>query len=365
MEQQFIDQIRGYIPIFAENPYLQALAVILLALIVAKVTDLIVERGILRLAGKTRSEILEQIVRLLHRPIFLTVLLIGLIIALEILPLTGRMEEWGTKILYALIALIWLSFGIRTATRILDWMKNQPERFTIVQPSTQPLFEVVVKILIIGLGIYYVFVSLGVPITPWLASAGLLGLAVGLAAQDTLGNLFAGISILADAPYKIGDYIILEGTDRGRVTKIGLRSTRILTRDDIEITVPNSLVGRSRIINLTGGPSPVHRLKIPIGVAYGSDVEQVRKILLDVTHNCERLSDRNEPWVQFNGFGDSSLNFQIRCWTDDPAHGRIFDEINTAAYRELSAAGIEIPFPKRDVYIKEIPKAMRREIEEG
>lgn len=364
MEQQFIDQIRSYIPVFAENPYLQALAVILLALIAAKVTDLIVQRGILRLAGRTRSEILEQIVRLLHRPIFITVFLIGSIIALEILPLTGRMEEWGTKVLTALIALIWLTFGIRSSGLLVDWMKNQPERFTIVQPSTQPLFEVVVKVLIIGLGIYYVFVSLGIPITPWLASAGLLGLAVGLAAQETLGNLFAGLSILADSPYKLGDYILLEGTERGQVTKIGLRSTRILTRDQIEITVPNSLVGRSRIINLTGGPSPVHRLKIPIGVAYGSDVEKVREILLDVTRRCKRLSDQVEPWVQFNGFGDSALNFQIRCWTEDPAHGRILDEINTAAYRELSAAGIEIPFPKRDVYIKEFPKSMRRETEE-
>ena len=93
--------------------------------------------------------------------------------------------------------------------------------------------------------------------TAWLASAGVVGIAVGFAAKDTLANLFSGVFILADAPYKIGDYIVLDATGmRGKVTQIGLRSTRLITRDDVEVTIPNSIMGNSQVINQSGGSTP-------------------------------------------------------------------------------------------------------------
>jgi small-conductance mechanosensitive channel len=152
---------------------------------------------------------------------------------------------------------------------------------------------------------------------------------------------------------------VLDGNERGRVTKIGLRSTRILTRDDIEIIIPNSLIANSKIVNESGGPSLKQRLRIPVGVAYGSDVGQVKEILLKVATEQTAVCREPKPWVRFNEFGDSSLNFEIRCWVAEPAiRGRVLDAINSKVYRELNAAGIEIPFPKRDVYIKEIPDTL-------
>ena len=124
-----------------------------------------------------------------------------------------------------------------------------------------------------------------------MASAGVVGLAVGFAAKDTLSNLIAGVFIMADAQYKINDLIILDSGERGLVTHIGLRSTRLLTRDDIEITVPNAVMGQAKITNETGGPKPQRRLRVPVGVAYGSDIDLVREILLRVALDEKLISD--------------------------------------------------------------------------
>jgi small-conductance mechanosensitive channel len=230
----------------------------------------------------------------------------------------------------------------------------------MVQVTTRPLFETAAKLFFFAVAVYFILISWGINPVGWLASAGIVAVAVGLAAQDALGNLFAGISILADAPYKLGDYIVLDGNERGKVTKIGLRSTRILTRDDIEIIIPNTLIANSKIINESGGPSIRQRMRIPVGVAYGSDIETVKKVLLDAVRTQEAVSSRPEPWVRFNGFGESSLDFDIRCWINDPARrGRVLDAINCGVYDGLNQAGIEIPFPKRDLYIKELPEGFR------
>jgi small-conductance mechanosensitive channel len=213
------------------------------------------------------------------------------------------------------------------------------------------------KLILIALAIYFVLVSWGVDPVGWIATAGVAAVAIGLAAQDTLGNLFAGISILVDTPYKIGDYIVVDRVDRGKVTRIGLRSTRILTRDDLELTIPNSIIASSKIINESAGRWVKQRLRIPVGVAYGSDADKVKEILYQAAISQEGICSDPDPWVKFDAFGDSSLNFEIRCWIEDAAQrGRVTDAVNTAVYRALAKHGIEIPFPKRDLYIKELPE---------
>jgi MscS family membrane protein len=108
---------------------------------------------------------------------------------------------------------------------------------------------------IVVVAVYIIFSAWNIDMTVWLASAGIIGIAVGFAAKDTLANLFSGVFILADAPYKIGGFVVLDTAKRGEVTHIGIRNTRLLTRDDVEITVPNSIMGNTKIINESGGPS--------------------------------------------------------------------------------------------------------------
>jgi small-conductance mechanosensitive channel len=355
-----LETIERALSIVGDNPYLQALVVIGFSLIAAKLVDVVVTRVFFRLASRTHSDLDDQLIEVLHRPIFYTVLLIGLWIVLVLLVEDLEMRNLGTRIIQTIVVFHWALFGIRAARIILAWMTKGDRQIGMVQATTRPLFEIAAKLIIFALAVYFVLISWGINPVGWLASAGIVAVAVGLAAQDALGNLFAGISILADTPYKLGDYIVLDGKERGRVTKIGIRSTRILTRDDIEIIVPNSAIASSKIVNESGGPSIRQRMRIPVGVAYGSDPDQVKEILLGVVKGHKDVSKFPEPWVRFSAFGDSSLDFEIRCWINEPEkRGRVLDAVNSGVYKALGEAGVEIPFPKRDLYIKEIPDSLR------
>jgi len=190
-------------------------------------------------------------------------------------------------------------------------------------------------------------------VTAWLASAGIAGIAIGFAAKDTLANFFSGIFIMVDSPYNIGDYIVLDSGERGRVSMIGLRSTRILTNDDIEITLPNGVIANAKIMNESGGPTEKHRVRVAVGVAYGSDIDKVRSILHNIALTNENVCENPEPKVRFRAFGDSSLDFQLLCWINKPGmRGMVRDELNTAIYKEFNKNNVEIPFPQRDIHIK-------------
>jgi small-conductance mechanosensitive channel len=216
-----------------------------------------------------------------------------------------------------------------------------------------PLFDITAKTLIVGSAAWGVLITWSVDVTAWLASAGILGIAIGFAAKDTLANLFSGIFILADAPYKLGDYVVLDSGERGQVTEIGMRSTRILTRDDIQIIIPNAAIGAAKIVNESGGPHVKRRVRIAVGVAYGSDVERVKAVLLDVALKSYHLVNLPAPRVRFRAFGNSSLDFELLGWIDEPeARGRAVDELNTAIYHRFQEENIEIPFPQRDLHIK-------------
>lgn len=328
----------------------------LLSVIIAKVLDLFLTYGLGRLTRFTKTDVDDRIVQSLRKPVFRTVLLSGFAVALKIDTLPDPWSLHVFALIQTLVILVWTFLVIKIVTLLFRSMSDHPDRFHVVQPATMPVFEIGSKVFVFGGAAYFIMLSWNLNPTGWVASAGIIGIAVGFAAKDTLSNLFAGVFILADAPYKVGDYIELEGK-RGQVIKIGLRSTRILTRDDIEITIPNSTIAAGKIVNESGGPSVKARLRIPIGVAYGSDVDQVRAVLQEVADNNEHVCRDPEPRVRFRSFGDSSLNFEILVWIQDPAtRGIVLDTINTETYKALGRSGIEIPFPKRDVYIKQIPK---------
>jgi len=222
------------------------------------------------------------------------------------------------------------------------------------------VFDMLMKVVVVALAIYFIFVAWHVDLTAWLASAGILGIAIGFAAKDTLGNLFAGISILADAPYKLGDWIIIDGTIRGnlrgRVTHIGIRSTRILTRDDVEITVPNAMVANAQLINEMGGPDVKQRVRVAVDVAYGSDIDLTRRVLEACGQAEELAAEQPSPTVRFRKFGGSGLAFELLVWLDNPAaRGVLIDRLNVSIYKRFAEAGLEIPYSKHDVYIKEMP----------
>ncbi|MFQ5599589.1 MAG: mechanosensitive ion channel family protein [Candidatus Krumholzibacteriia bacterium] len=344
------------------QPYLgdariRALVLFVLFLGFAKLTDLFLCSLLARLARRTDTEVDDRTIALLHRPIFYSVLLVGVHFAAQSLAAPDPAPTWIRVLLKTLAIGIWTVTSMRLITSLLRWFGGRRQT-GVLQVRTLPLFVNIAKLVILGGATYLVFLVWEINVSAWLASAGIVGIAVGFAAKDTIANLFAGIFIITDAPYRVGDYVVLDSGERGRVTDIGLRSTRLLTRDDIEVTIPNSIMGNTKIVNESGGPKEHERIRVSVGVAYGSDIDRVREILMEVASTSSLVSASPEPRVRFRTFGDSGLNFELLCWIDLPElRGRVLDTLNTEVYKRFAADNIEIPFPKRDVYVRQLPNA--------
>jgi small-conductance mechanosensitive channel len=339
-------------------PIVGFLVIVALSYLAAKLAEAIVDRGFRRLTAKTETDFDDRVVAILHRPIFIAVFLGGLALAVRSLRLQPTFTTPTVNVLQTLVVLVWLREAFPFFSLVLEGLSRHRDRFPLIEERTLPLFDIGAKVLLVAGGSYLVLDIWGVDPTPWLASAGVVGIAVGFAAKDTLANLFGGFFIVADAPYKIGDFIILDSGERGRVTQIGIRSTRLETRDDIEITIPNAAIANAKIINEAGGRWEKERVRIKVGVAYGSDVDRVCEVLKRVAVEQEHICGDPEPRVRFRAFGSSSLDFELLCWIDEPVlRGRLTHVLNMEVYKAFLREGIEIPFPQQDVYIRRMPGA--------
>jgi MscS family membrane protein len=351
----FLDTLKTGFDFLAPYPYLQALIIISAFIILAKIVDLIFSRTVTRLVVRTKTNLDDHFISLMHRPIFASIASIGLLISLETLKLQQSLQDIVAAIIQTLLIVIWIIFGLRASKMFLSAMGRQTRRFEFVQPTTEPLLKNALAVLLFLAGVYAIMVAWNINVTGLVASAGIVGLALSFAAQDTLSNLFAGVAILADEPYRIGDFIIIDSGERGEVTHIGLRSTRLLTRDDVEISIPNSVMGNAKIINEAGGPPKRYRVRASVGVAYGSDIDQVMQTLIRIGAENEQVLDNPEPRARFRQFGESSLDFDLLCWIAQPVYrGLIIHELNCEIYRQFAANAIQIPFPQRDIFIKEM-----------
>ncbi|MDP6955720.1 MAG: mechanosensitive ion channel family protein, partial [Planctomycetota bacterium] len=271
-----LEQVSALLTEWIPTPSLQALVLLGLALILAKVVDWLVTRTLILWSRKTHTDLDDKVVALLHGPILRSTIIAGLWAAFSRLELSDGALSAVHRLLVSAALLVWTLFGLRLCTLLVRSAASNPKRFKAVEQRTYPLFDNLGKLALIGASIYGLILVWEIDATGWLASAGIAGVAIGFAAKDTLANLFAGVFIIADAPYQVGDYIVFENGTRGEVIHIGLRSTRVVTRDDVEITVPNSVIGAGRITNQTRGPSSKLRIRLKVGVAYGSDVSEVR-----------------------------------------------------------------------------------------
>ncbi|TQV74826.1 mechanosensitive ion channel family protein [Aliikangiella marina] len=349
-------QLQTYLPLISENNLIQASLIFLFAAIASKIARAIIERIHVHAAGRTANPLDDHLFAILQRPVGVSILLIGTYLALLKSQLIVDQMPLVESVLVTIAVFYWLRCVLDGARFSLRLLSGDESRLKVVQSHTLPLFENVAVIIIYGAAIYFIFVAWDIDVSAWIASAGILGLALSFAAKDTLANLFAGVFILADTPYKIGDFIVLDSGERGKVTHIGIRSTRILTRNDVEVTIPNAIMGNTKIINETAGPSSKYRIRVQIGVAYGSDIPKVRAALLKAASSIETVEADPAARVRFRTFGDSSLNFELLCWVAEPVlRGQVSDLLNEEVYNEFNRQGIEIPFPQRDVNLRQIP----------
>jgi small-conductance mechanosensitive channel len=199
---------------------------------------------------------------------------------------------------------------------------------------------------------------LGLNIMPFVAGAGVAGIAIGFAAKDTLSNLIAGVLLIIDRPFEVGDRIEVwsapaNSATWGDVLDIGLRATKIRTTDNIVIVIPNNEIMKRDIINYTTITEEI-RVRIPVGIAYDADVQKAKEAIVSICLDLEWVLKDPAPKVVVKSFGDSAVNLEARVWIRDPRKRMdtisfVTDHVKETFTRE----GIEIPYPKRDVYIKE------------
>ena len=353
-----IQQVQEWAELIGPNVYLQAFAIALMFIVVGKIADWLFSRMIARVAARSSTDIDDKLVDLIHQPIFVSFVLIGLGLATQRMGMSDSPEFLTLGILKTIAIVVWYNM-LRNLTTLLVQIATRRRTSKIVQTGMVQLLQNVAQVVLFALTVYFIFLAWNIDVTAWLASAGIVGLALSFAAKDTLSNLFAGVSIVIDAPYKTGDFIILDSGERGVVTHIGLRSTRLLTRDDVEVTIPNGIIGNGKIINEAGGPSEKHRIRIAVGVAYGSDIDRVIETLEEVAVGHAEVCKIPEPRIRFRKFGDFSLDFELLCWIERPIdRGRMQHELNCAVYKAFAAHGIEIPFPQRDLHIRSMPEPL-------
>jgi small-conductance mechanosensitive channel len=223
---------------------------------------------------------------------------------------------------------------------------------THLQPSMQYAIGKIGGYIFMAIGLYISLKLVGIDLSSLAFVAGAIGVGLGFGMQNIISNFVSGLIILAERPISIGDRVEL-GEVAGQVTKINLRSTNIVTNDNITIIVPNSDFITNKVTNWSYG-DPTVRIRLPVGVAYGTDLERLKRLLLEVASEHPKVLREPASEVFFSGFGDSSLNFELGVWTSEMTSKprRFRSELNYAIERKLRENQIELPFPQRDLHLR-------------
>jgi small-conductance mechanosensitive channel len=242
-----------------------------------------------------------------------------------------------------LLAVFW--FSARTKT----FLFNRLLANSGLDRSLQYAISQIVSNVVLVVGVFIVLDNAGIHLGALTVFAGAVGVGVGFGLQNIASNFISGLVILAERPITIGDRVEVAGIT-GQVQQIRARSTVILTNDNIAMIVPNTKFIDSPVKNWTYG-DPRVRFRLPIGVAYGSDLERVRQAMVEVARSDENVLDDPAPSVFLNNFGDSSINLELVVWSDHMSNrpSRFRSDLNFALARKFKELGIEIPYPQRDL----------------
>jgi MscS family membrane protein len=327
--------------------------ILVFTLIAAFLLKVVLKTVLKPLAKKTKTKIDDIIIKSLSSIIFYIIFLVGIKIGLSQFQLTTNVFH---NLVDTLLILIISVFLVKIINHLADlWLKEWKFKTkTTADERLIPFLQKILKAIVIILAVIFAFSGWNVDISPLLATAGIAGLAIGLAVKDSLSNILGGLQLVLDKTFKVGDKVELESGEMGVIMDIGLRSTKLKTYDNEVIYIPNGFLANAKIKNFTH-PDVSIRVNVEFGVAYGSDTEKVRQVVLEAIKNIDTVIEAPEPVVQFLKMSDFSLDFIARAWVKEYTLAystklRMTDEI----YIALNKAGIDIPFPTRTVYTKEI-----------
>ncbi|HTQ14989.1 MAG TPA: mechanosensitive ion channel domain-containing protein [Rhizomicrobium sp.] len=255
------------------------------------------------------------------------------------------------RAVFLLAALLWGTAVLRA------FLERRIVRTATLTPSIQALLVQCVRIVLPALAIVVALASVGVDLTALTVLSGALGIGVGLGLQRTVANFVAGLSLILSESIRPGDIIEYQGS-YGWVTSMSARYVGLRTRDGIEYLVPNDYFLEHGVENWSHS-DPKLRLRVPVGIAYESDLDLARKLCVEAARAAPRVLERPEPVCLLTGFGDSSVNLEIRAWIEDPRNGtgNVRSDILLGVWARFHKAGIVLPFPQRDVHIVPPPQA--------
>lgn len=328
----------------------EGLIIIAVTLIAAAFAGRIMEK-VRSLVGRLPNpDLAMKVLELLKRPVWLTVLISGTIFGgahvLAYFQLSTPTSQIVSRILKSLVVIAWFVPATRILMILCDrWSRARPHAAEAIRfLKNLGIAALFVQGALLFLNVWHV------DVTPLLASAGIAGIAIGLAVKDMLSNFFGGVTLFMDRPFKTGDYVVLSSGERGEVVEIGLRSTRVLTEDHILVSVPNSVLAMTKIMN-ESAPDRQSRVRVTVGVAHGSDIDLVEQALISVAQSVEHVASHPKPQVRFVAIGDASLQFELQCWVNTPANRSLVTHLlNRAIYKEFSSAGIGIPYTKKEIH---------------
>jgi MscS family membrane protein len=337
--------------------YAASLLFVFLAFYVSKFLDFATRVWLKRLAARTQTTLDDLLLELLNGPVKVVAFVIFLHVGLGLFQWPPAVQNILSKLMILIVA------GSLTymAAKLIDLLLGAWTRKVATTRDEQfhkqlfPIIRRTLKVFVVIVSFLVTAPHLGLNITGLIASLSIGGLALGLAAQDTLANMFGAVAVLVDKPFHVGDRIQLDGVD-GVVETIGFRSTRVRNLDGHLVTIPNKTVGNAIITNITQRPSI--RTILNIGITYDSDEKKIERAVELLREIYQEHPNTQDVWISFNKFGDFALNLQVIHWwnnTDYQAYLAGMQELNLAIKQRFDAEGISFAFPTQTLFLKTEP----------
>ncbi|MEA3543670.1 MAG: mechanosensitive ion channel family protein [Thermodesulfobacteriota bacterium] len=363
--QQLIDQTVMGISLIR---FIVAFFVLFMALLLKRVIAHLFTKTIFKAAQKTSSQMDDILLKNINKPAEFLVVVIGFYLGVEILQLPSQptdLDQLGRNVVRVLLTfnLAWFCYNI--VSLVEHWLGHWAKRTeSILDDHLVPFIRKSLRVFIVVLAVLMLAQNLGYSISGLLASLGLGGLAVALAAKDSLANIFGSIMILLDRPFTIGDWI-KAGDMEGTVDEIGFRSTRIRTFAKTVITVPNNVLMNMSIDNFS--QMPKRRIKLTVGITYDTTPAQMRQAVAAIKKMLQEHPAIHQEFflVNFTDFGASSLDIMVYCFTTSTVWGEYLDareDVCLKIMETLEGIGLEIAFPSQTLYMHDMDREKQPEI---
>ena len=342
--------------LFWAKEILGALLILAFFWMLAQIACLLLNKWGKRLTAFTATDLDDRILGRVIPHVSRLFIMLGAYLAIRSLPLHEKMVVVFSGLLFIILIVILFNLAYHAFDELLQWYVagRQEESDALISRQMLPLAEKVVMLFLMGTALIIVLKHFNYDIFSLVTALGIGSLAIGMAAKDTLAHMISGFTLMLDRPFRIGDRIQLTGGQTGDVISIGMRSTKIKTIENTLLVIPNSDLCNTMLINQA---FPDRRIKgrINIGVAYDSDVNRVKELLVATAIEVDTVLPDPAPEAFFVAFGESSLNMSLFFWIEEyDALFSTIDKLNSLIMNRFKEHGIEIPFPVRTVKLEKI-----------